>query len=214
MDATRAIRIVIGCHSYVLGEGIKGLVSGDDGIDVIGIFDEGIDVGEMKTLHPDIIVADFKIFMSFPENFLRESKPKILLVSDRSWFSGSKLQVSELLARGVSGILPPHADSGVLKKALRAVHAGELWIDRKVMKDVLYTMSHMDQEVYLTKKEKEIVDLICHGYRNKEIARRLAITERTVKSHCNRIFKKMGVSDRLQLALHRHRLWTQIPMSR
>ena len=57
------------------------------------------------------------------------------------------------------------------------------------------------------KKEKEVVSLICHGYRNKEIAQKLDISEQTVKSHCNRIYKKVGVTDRLQLALYTNRLW-------
>jgi DNA-binding NarL/FixJ family response regulator len=68
-------------------------------------------------------------------------------------------------------------------------------------------MTHVDRKIDLTRKEKEIVSLICHGYRNKEIAQKLAITEQTVKSHCNRIFKKVGVSDRLQLALYTHKIW-------
>jgi DNA-binding NarL/FixJ family response regulator len=65
----------------------------------------------------------------------------------------------------------------------------------------------MEKKIDLTKKEKEIVSLICNGCRNKEIAQRLDISEQTVKSHCNRIYKKVGVSDRLQLALYTHKLW-------
>jgi DNA-binding NarL/FixJ family response regulator len=65
----------------------------------------------------------------------------------------------------------------------------------------------MEKKIDLSKKEKEIVSLICHGCRNKEIAQRLDISEQTVKSHCNRIYKKVGVSDRLQLALYTHKLW-------
>ncbi len=203
----RAIRIAIGCHSYLLGEGIKKLFREDDGIEVIGIFDEGIDVDEILKLDPDIILADFKIFRSFPVEFPANRRTKVLLISDRSWLAESERQIPELLTRGVFGILHPDADSKVLKKAVKAVFAGELWLDRKLIKDVLYTMTHVDRKIDLTKKEKEIVALICHGYRNKEIAQKLSITEQTVKSHCNRIFKKVGVSDRLQLALYTHKIW-------
>jgi DNA-binding NarL/FixJ family response regulator len=201
------IRIAIGCHSYLLGEGIKRLFKEDDGIDVIGIFDEGIDVGEILKLDPDIILADFKIFRSFPDEFPNGTETKILLISDRGWLSESERQIPELLTRGVFGILSPEADSKILRKAVKVVHQGELWLDRKLIKDVLYNMTHVDRRIDLTRKEKEIVSLICHGCRNKEIAQKLAITEQTVKSHCNRIFKKVGVSDRLQLALYTHKIW-------
>jgi DNA-binding NarL/FixJ family response regulator len=202
-----AIRVAIGCHSYLLGEGIKKLFREDDGIDVIGIFDEGTDVDEILKLNPDIILADFKIFRSFPDDFPNDNRSKILLISDRSWLSESERQIPELLMRGVFGILAPDADSGILRKAVKVIYAGELWLDRKLIKDVLYNMTHVDRRIDLTKKEKEIVALICHGYRNKEIAQKLSITEQTVKSHCNRIFKKVGVSDRLQLALYTHKIW-------
>lgn len=204
-----AIRVAIGCHSYLLGEGIKRLFREEDGIEVIGIFDEGVDVGEILKLDPDIVLADFKIFRSFPEAVPVGSHAKILLISDRVSLSESERQIPALLTRGVLGILSPDADSRVLKKAVRAVHEGELWLDRKVIKNVLYTMTHVERKIDLTKKEKEIVSLICHGYRNKEIAQKMAITEQTVKSHCNRIFKKVGVSDRLQLALYTHKIWPE-----
>lgn len=201
------IRIAIGCHSYLLGEGIKRLFRQEEEVEVIGIFDEGIDIEEILKLNPDIILADFRIFRAFPEDFAYDKQVKILLVSDRSWASESEKQIPELLTRGVYGILSPDANSRILRKAVKVVYSGELWLDRKLIKDILYDMSHYEKKVDLTKKEREIVSLICHGYRNKEIAQKLDISEQTVKSHCNRIFKKVGVSDRVQLALYTHKIW-------
>jgi DNA-binding NarL/FixJ family response regulator len=201
------IKVAIGCHSYLLGEGIKRLFREEDEIDVIGIFDEGIDINEILKLNPDIILTDFKIFRSFPDDFPNVNQVKILLISDKSWVSESERQIPELLLRGVYGVLAPDSDSEILRKAVRVVYSGELWLDRKLLKNVLYNMSHAEKKIDLTKKEKEIVALICSGYRNKEIAQKLDISEQTVKSHCNRIFKKVGVSDRLQLALYTHKIW-------
>jgi DNA-binding NarL/FixJ family response regulator len=200
------IRIAIGCHSFVLGEGLKKLFKDDEGIDIIGIFDEGADIKEIIKLHPDILLADLKIFRTFPENISTENV-KILLISDSSWITEVERQLPELLLRGVCGILPPDADSGMLKKAVKVVYSGELWIDRKLLRNILCHVTNVEKKIDLTKKEKEIVSLICHGCRNKEIAQRLDISEQTVKSHCNRIYKKVGVSDRLQLALYTHKLW-------
>lgn len=203
-----SIRIAIGCHSYLLGEGIKRLFKGDPDIEIIGIFDQGIDFEEIMKLNPDIILTDFKIFSSFPKKFPFDNKRvKILLISDKYWFYDYEKQVPELIIRGVSGILSPEADFAVLKKALRVVHSGELWLDRKAIKNVILQINQVEKKIHLTKKEKEILNLICDGYRNKEIAQKLDISEYTVKSHCNRIFKKFGVSDRLQLALLTHKIW-------
>ena len=201
------IRIAIGCHNYLLGEGIKKLFREEDETEVIGIFDEGIDIKEILKLNPDIILADFKIFRAFPDDLQSDNCVKILLISDRSWLADSERQIPELLLRGVYGILAPDADSETLRKAVKVVYAGELWLDRKVLRKVLCNMGQFEKKADLTKKEREIVALICHGYRNKEIAQKLDISEQTVKSHCNRIFKKVGVSDRLQLALYAHKIW-------
>ena len=201
------INIAIGCQSYLLGEGIKKLFKYEDGINIIGIFDEGIDVREILKLNPDIIIADYKIFRSFPEDPFKENQVKIILISDRAWISEVERQIPELILRGVSGILPPEADSDILKKSVKVVYAGELWIDGKILKHMLYNMKNLEKKIDLTKKEKEIANLICNGHRNKEIAQKLDICEQTVKSHCNRIYKKIGVSDRLQLALYTHKIW-------
>ena len=201
------IRIAIGCHSYLLGEGIKKLFREEDQTEVIGIFDEGIDLKEILKLNPDIILCDFKIFRSFPTNFSENSKARILLIGESSWPADAERLIPELLLRGVFGVLSPDADSHTLRKAVKVVYSGELWLDRKALRNVLFNVSHLEKKADLTRKEKEIVALICQGYRNKEIAQKLDISEQTVKSHCNRIFKKVGVSDRLQLALHTHKIW-------
>jgi DNA-binding NarL/FixJ family response regulator len=67
-------------------------------------------------------------------------------------------------------------------------------------------MKQSAPNVRLAHREKEIISHICQGYKNKEIAQKLHISEQTVKSHCNRIYKKLGVADRLQLALHSHNI--------
>jgi DNA-binding NarL/FixJ family response regulator len=201
------IRIAIGCHSYLLGEGLKRLFKHDDAVEVVGIFDEGIDVREIVKLEPDIILTDFKIFRSFPQDFLENNQIKIIIISDGAWLRENESQIPELIFRGVAGIMTPESDAESLREAVKVVFSGELWLDRKLIKNLLSNMRNFDKKIDLTKKEREIVSLICHGHRNKEIAQRLDISEQTVKSHCNRIFKKVGVSDRLQLALYTRKMW-------
>jgi DNA-binding NarL/FixJ family response regulator len=201
------IRIAIGCHSYLLGEGLKRLFKHDNAVEVVGIFDEGIDVREIIKLEPDIILTDFKIFRSFPQDFLESNQIKIIIISDGAWLRENESQIPEFIFRGVAGIMTPESDAESLREAIKVVFSGELWLDRKLIKNLLSNMRTFDKKIDLTKKEREIVSLICHGHRNKEIAQRLDISEQTVKSHCNRIFKKVGVSDRLQLALYTRKMW-------
>jgi DNA-binding NarL/FixJ family response regulator len=200
------IRIVIGCHSYLLGEGIKKLLKDDEGVEIIGIFDEGADIEEILKLEPDLALVDHKIFRTFPEASLN-NRVKFLLIGDSSWTPESERKIPDLILKGVYGILSSDADSVILKEAIRVAHSGELWLDRKIVKNILCRINHEEKSIDLTKREREIVSLICLGYRNKEIARKLEISEQTVKSHCNRIYKKVGVTDRLQLVLYTHRLW-------
>jgi len=200
------IRIVIGCHSYLLGEGIKKLLKDDEGVEIIGIFDEGADIEEILKLEPDLALVDHKIFRTFPEASLN-NRVKFLLIGDSSWTPDSERKIPDLILKGVYGILSSDADSVILKEAIRVAHSGELWLDRKIVKNILCRINHEEKSIDLTKREREIVSLICLGYRNKEIAQKLDISEQTVKSHCNRIYKKVGVTDRLQLALYTHRLW-------
>ena len=201
------IKIAIGCYNSLFGEGIKRLLEDEREIEVVGIFNEGVDFREIVKIKPDVVVLDFNIFRDLPEDFAQSSQLKILIIGNKTLYTVSDRRIADLVSKGVAGILPPGADSHLLRKATKAISSGELWLDRKTMKNILSYESFSKKEVKLTEAEKEIVSLICQGYRNKEIAQKLNISEQTVKSHCNRIYKKVGVSDRLQLAIYVYKLW-------
>jgi len=202
------IRLTIGCSSYLLGEGLKKLLEGEKGIEVIGIFNEGSDFKEIIKMRPDIAILDFNIFANLPQDLSRNSKIKMLLIGESGMYAGSDRRILSLISKGVFGIIPPGADSYLLKKALKAVSSGELWLDRKTMSNMLTRDSlPKNERIKLTKAEREVVSLICDGFRNKEIAKKLGISEKTVKSHCNRIYKKVGVADRLRLAAYIYKVW-------
>jgi DNA-binding NarL/FixJ family response regulator len=91
-----------------------------------------------------------------------------------------------------------------LKKAIESVIAGEFWFERKMLLQIIPGIKKRrgKKEPYLTDREIEVVKMVCNGHSNKEIKKALNISEQAVKSHLSRIFKKTGVSDRLQLALY------------
>jgi DNA-binding NarL/FixJ family response regulator len=208
------LKLAIGCSNYIFSEGLKRLLEDERDMEIVGIFNGSksspFSLQQILDLNPDIIISDFtvdyNILISHSENFLNDNRLKILLIGDRSMRFIADRQLKDLISKGVVGILPPSADSDLLKKALKAVLAGELWLDRSTLVKLLSAFKNTEKTVNLAKREREIVLHICQGYRNKEIAQKLNISEQTVKSHCNRIYKKIGVSDRLQLALYSFRI--------
>ena len=213
------LRLAIGCNNYLFCEGLKALLQDERDIDIVGVFNGGSgslpDIRKILSLEPDVILADysaeFNILLGLPDDSASANKLKIILIGDRSLRYVADKQLKELVLKGVVGILPPSADSELLKKALQAVFSGELWLDRTTLMKILASMRQQEQNTSLAKREREIVFHICQGFRNKEIARKLHISEQTVKSHCHRIYKKLGVSDRLQLALYSYKIWPHDP---
>ena len=105
------------------------------------------------------------------------------------------------LRLGASGFLDWESSLVTLVKAIRGVHAGEIWAERKVTMGLLRG-AHADHSAQLTGREQIVLASLAQGLRNKEIAARLAITETTVKSHLNRAYHKLNLTDRVQAALY------------
>jgi len=118
-----------------------------------------------------------------------------------------------LFKLGVRGCARRDVDAQLVKRIVLAVEQGEMWIRRAITPRLLDDLraracdDHRssagagDQLTLLTEREREIVHLIASGESNKAIARELCITERTVKAHLTGIFRKLGVADRVRLAL-------------
>ncbi|MGH7231077.1 MAG: LuxR C-terminal-related transcriptional regulator [Nitrospiraceae bacterium] len=126
-----------------------------------------------------------------------------------------------MLEAGVKGYCHADIESGLLKKAVQMVQKGEIWVGRKFISQLLDALVSLTEKQRttalpkldesferLTPREREIVQLLGVGASNKEIANQLTVTEKTVKAHMTSIFRKVGISDRLHLALfvNGHRL--------
>ena len=110
---------------------------------------------------------------------------------------------------GTSGIVLKQTATELLIKSIRKVHSGEIWLDSRTTAAVMKQFAApgdagaKDRERSpLSQREREIVVLVAQGFKNKEIAERMFISEQTVKNHLHNIFDKLGVSDRLELALY------------
>jgi DNA-binding NarL/FixJ family response regulator len=114
-----------------------------------------------------------------------------------------------VLKAGASGFCPRTTPAALLRKAVQLVEAGEIWIGRRVMLRLIEELAalhggarhHLGGGGQLTGRETAIASLVARGAGNKEIAQTLSISVKTVKTHLTNIFKKLGLSSRLQLGL-------------
>ena len=197
-----SIKLAIGCCNNLLGEALKKLIAGEKEIHIVGVFNTVAGLCEVAKTNVDLLLLDMHTFQSLSKEFSLAPQAKILLLADTPPNSSLPQWFEDLIGRGVAGILPCGANLNTLKKAVKSVFAGEFWLDRKVVGQILcHAAAGRKEKEKLTGAERGVASLICLGYRNKEIAQKLHITEQTVKSHCNRIYKKVEVPDRLRLAI-------------
>lgn len=204
---TMPIKIAIGCSSYLLGEALKKTLEEEPEMRVFGIFTERRDLTEVLKLNPHVLIINSTLFQANEREILIAGGLKILILDVGDLGDLDERQINGLIEKGLVGIISAGEDISVLKKALKAISSGELWFDRKTLSSLLAN-NHASSgtAVLFTKAEEKIISLLCRGFRNKEIAQELQISEQTVKSHCNRIFKKTGLTDRLQLVIYIHKL--------
>ena len=115
----------------------------------------------------------------------------------------------ELFKLGIKGYLNTHATVERIQQALNTIEAGSIWLGQSIMQAMIHQVEQTpikneDWKTRLTARENQVVEQILKMKGNREIARDLDITERTVKSHIHNIFEKLNVSDRLALALRIH----------
>jgi DNA-binding NarL/FixJ family response regulator len=107
-----------------------------------------------------------------------------------------------LLSYRIHGVLSSTAQLHVLRKALTTVAGGQIWIDNEAVKSLLDDNGAISRKGKIsgtTGREKEIIECICQGLSNKEIAKKLALSEHTVKTHLNNIFRKFNITSRSKL---------------
>ncbi len=193
-------KVKIYVHNRLFAEGLRELLEREEGYSVVGTCSQPEEWEAADKKKADILIADMDSFHALSSELPLHGSPKVLLVGDPWQDHSAVRQLQSLVSQGLAGIIPPDSTVGLLKKSIKAVSEGELWLNRKLLEKIITARGK--ERPPLTRQEKKVVALICQGNRNKEVAVKLGIAEQTVKSHCNRIYKKLGVTDRLQLALY------------
>jgi len=212
------IRVLIIDDQNLFRDGIANLLGSQTGIEVAACADNvTAAVDGIRKLRPDIALVGWpatsanchKVFATIQEAKLPTRV--IMLVNDEA-----KEDFLDAVRQGCCGIVPKQTSTELLIKSIRRVHAGEFWLDRMTTADVIRRLAKKgtapantgarlglrEQGNALSGREREIVILVAQGFKNREMAERMFISEQTVKNHLHNIFDKLGVSDRLELALY------------
>ena len=196
------IRVVLVDDHAVIRAGLQQLLAGTADIDVVGQAENGREALEVvRRLRPDVVLMDLQMpgvdGVAATRMIMTEKLGVDVLVLTS--YSDSERIVAALDA-GAVGYLLKDADPDDVLQGIRAVSRGESPIHPRAARTLLGIRAGSSQ-VQLTSRETEILRLVREGLANKQIARRLEISERTVKAHLTSAFARIGVADRTQAAL-------------
>jgi DNA-binding NarL/FixJ family response regulator len=196
-------RVMLVEDHAVVRAGLEELLAGADGIEVAGVAGNGAEAVTLaQELKPDVILMD----LSMPELDGIEATRRIVSDNDRvrivilTSFSDRE-RILEALDAGAIGYLLKDADPDELFRGIRAAAAGESPLAPKAATTVLADRSPDPAIGELTEREREVLVLVAEGEPNKLIARRLEISEATVKAHLTSVFRRLGVTSRTEAAI-------------
>jgi DNA-binding NarL/FixJ family response regulator len=197
------IRVLVVDDHQVVRHGLRTFLDVQDDIEVVGEAGDGdAAVSAASELAPDVILLDLQLpTVDGVEalRMLRErgSKARVLVLTS---FTEPSSVVPALRA-GAAGYLFKDVEPDALAQAIRAVHAGQVLLEPEVAAALLSGDAPNERAAALTDREREVLAEIARGRSNREIARALVLSEKTVKTHVSSILAKLGLSDRTQAAL-------------
>lgn len=191
-----AIRLMIAFSNKLFSEGV-GRLLGDEKDLIISCLDLSAcdPYREIQISKPDVILVDFTALYN---NFNKGSENEFILFDT---YCGEENIISAVLSKGVKGVILGNTPVSLLKKAIRSVASGQVWFDKETVKNLISGVNAVKENkvTNLSDREREIIALVSRGYKNKEIANNLFISEPTVKSHIYNIFRKLEIQNRPQL---------------
>ena len=198
------ITVLIADDHPVVRQGLQVLLSVQDDIEVVGeAADGGQAVALAAELDPDVILLDLKLPVMDGVAVLNELRDAGLRARALVLTSAADRGLETLAVQaGAAGFLYKDVDPDALVRALRSVHDGHTLLAPDVAGALLRSSSPAVRGIgALTGREREVLEQIAQGRSNREIARLLQVSEKTVKTHVSSVLAKLGVQDRTQAAL-------------
>lgn len=205
------ISVLIADDHSLIRQGLKQILELENDITVVAQAANGNDAVKLaRDVKPDVILMDINMPESNGLQAIKEIKQekmtsKVIVLTiheDREY-------LFKTLQMGAEGYVLKDAEPAVLIEAIRNVHNGQSYIQPNMTRELVREFNRVTlhekekgEEHNLTSREIEVLELIAEGMINKEIAKQLYISEKTVKNHVSNIFKKLNVSDRTQAAIY------------
>lgn len=214
-----AVRVLIADDQAIFRDGLRKLMNFADDISIVGEAQDGVEcIKLLPKLKPDILLLDLRmphkdgLAVLEEVNFDNLSTRVIILTA-----AEDDRNVVRAVRLGARGVVLKQSARELLIKSIRKVADGEIWLDNRLTAEVVEAyknsleIGQRRKKPLLSGREREIVQLVAQGFRNREIGEKLFISEQTVKNHLHSMFDKIGVSDRVELALFaiHHRLVEQ-----
>lgn len=211
-DEAAPARVVVTGDLPLIRSAVARLIASDGRMDVIAeCANDGAAIGAALAHVPDVVVMDVDLDAhrdrrpGAVEQLLSRIKPHPVLIMTRD--DSDPPSIAAALACGAWGVVLKNRPADVFFRALRAVAGGEAWLEAATLARVFGPAPRRpatDVATNLTRREREIVELVCLGLKNRKIGERLFISETTVRHHLTSIFSKLAVSSRLELMRYRY----------
>ena len=204
-DVFVMVRVLLADDHKVVRQGLRMFLGLDDDFEVVGEAENGAEALRLaRELLPDVVLMD--LLMPVMDGIeatgaIRRELPDVEVVALTSVLEDAS--VSGAVKAGAIGYLLKNTEDGELRRALKAA-AGQVQLApedaSRLMREV-HTPHREDHEA-LTGRETQVLELVARGEANKQIARKLLIGERTVKTHVSAVLRKLGVQSRTQAAFY------------
>ena len=197
------IRIVVADDHAVVRSGLEQLVGTFDDIELVGMGANGSEATDIcVTTRPDVALLDLEMPVADgieATRRIRDVAPATNVVIFTSF--SDRVRILRALDAGAIGYLLKDAEPDEIHRGLQAAARGEAPLAPKAAAELLAARATAPSSGGLTEREREVLQHVASGLANKQIARRLGISEKTVKGHLTQVFQTIGVTDRTQAAL-------------